>query len=104
MAMPLNWFSMDTLEMQVSPMRMRAKVSSGPNCRAKRAICGAASARTMQENTPPKMEAASAQPMALPALPARAMGKPSNAVAADWGVPGVLMSTAEMEPPQMEPQ
>ena len=74
MASPLNWLLADTLEMQVRPIRIRAHVSSGPNCKAKTAICGAAKMRTTHENTPPKIDAASAQPMAFPGFPALAIG------------------------------
>ena len=57
MASPLNWLLADTLEMQVRPIRIRAHVSSGPNCKAKTAICGAAKVRITHENTPPKIDA-----------------------------------------------
>ena len=74
MASPLNWLLADTLEMQVSPIRIRAHVSSGPNCKAKTAICGAAKVRITHENTPPKIDAAVPQPMAFPGFPALAIG------------------------------
>ena len=48
---------------------------------------------------PPRKEPVVAMPMARPPWPARASGKPSSAVAAFAGVPGMLSRMAEREPP-----
>ena len=85
--------------MQVSAKMTIAKIAAGPKATETRAKAGAAKIRTASEKMPPNSEAKVAQPMARSALPARAIGYPSSTVAADCGVPGVLIRIAEIEPP-----
>ena len=96
---PFNMLPRDTPAMQVSAMQISAKVSMGPNSRANCASCGAAKISTTAENSPPMVDAIVDQPMARSALPCCVIGKPSSIVAADCGVPGVLMRIAESDPP-----
>jgi hypothetical protein len=51
----------------------------------------------------PIMEHVSARKIAKPALPCFANGKPSNAVAADAGVPGMFRRIADWHPPEIDP-
>jgi hypothetical protein len=94
----------DTLAMMVRPKIMSAKYSEGPNFKAIFASWGARKIRQRVEIIPPAVEATRATPRALPAWPFWVRGYPSNKVAAAEGVPGVDISTAAMEPPNIEPQ
>ncbi len=71
---PLSMLVREMLAMQVRPRRIRAKVSMGPKRKANAASWGARSMSTMQESTPPMMEAMVAQPSARSASPRRLMG------------------------------
>ena len=53
----------------------------------------------MSLSSSPAIEAYSDMRRALPAWPCRVSALPSAAVAAAAGVPGTLISTAEIEPP-----
>lgn len=96
---PFTILPRDTATTQASAIMVSAKNSGGPNLSENVANGPAISIRTIAENVPPMNEASVAQPIARPGCPLMAMGYPSRAVAADCGVPGMLMRMAEIEPP-----
>ena len=85
--------------MIVRPNRQRENMSGAPNFSAYFAMVGAKNSRQAALTTPPAKEATNAISRALPALPWRARGLPSHAVAAEAGVPGVFSRMAVMLPP-----
>ena len=85
--------------MMVSPKRASQKNSAGPNKSANSASGGANHTKTAMPKSPPKTDAKHAMERALPPSPFLAMGKPSNVVVMDCGVPGVLTRIAAKEPP-----
>jgi hypothetical protein len=91
------------LAMMVSPKNASAKYSGDRNASATLAISGASSVRRTTLVAPPTNDATVAIPMALPAWPCFASGKPSNTVAAALGVPGVRMSIAGIDPAYSAP-
>ena len=82
-----------------SPAMASQKVSGAPKASDHRASVGVKKRRTAVPIRPPMVEPMTAMAMASRALPFCARGKPSMAVQMAAGVPGVLSSTAEMEPP-----
>ncbi len=60
---------------------------------------GATTASATIPIIPPRKDAEVASPIARPACPLRASGKPSSVVAALAGVPGMLSRIAERDPP-----
>ena len=70
---------------------------------AKLAKMGEINNMAMPLMLPPKKEYNVPIPRALAASPFCAMGYPSNTVATDEGVPGIRMSIAAINPPEMPP-
>jgi len=100
----INAFTIEVwpkLQIRVIPSRTRAKSSGAPNLSAALAIKGEARARQTSPNIPPKKEEVTAVPSALPPIPFFVISCPSIAVADAEGVPGILRSIAEKDPPVM---
>ena len=81
-----------------------ANFSAGPNCSANFATSGATSVIMITANSAPTNDDVNAAVSASPALPARAIGWPSNVVATDHGSPGMLNRIDVMAPPNSAPQ
>ncbi|MPM66177.1 hypothetical protein SDC9_113084 [bioreactor metagenome] len=96
---PLSIFFPLTPAIIEIPKTARVKYSAGPKNRVTFAIGGAANSRTIALTTPPKTEAYRATIKADFARPFFARAYPSITVAAAFGVPGVFMSIAEIDPP-----
>ena len=87
----------------VSAKRQIAKYSCGPNFSATLASCGAIKIKATIEITVPRKEYKIPTPNAFPACPCSAIGAPSNVVATEDGVPGILRRIAEIKPPDVPP-
>ncbi len=81
------------------PNTASQKNSKAPNSSANSASTGAMVARNKIPISVPRTDPVVAMPMARPASPRRASGKPSSVVAALAGVPGMLSRMALREPP-----
>jgi len=96
---PFRGLSPLRLEMIASPKMPSAQNCTGPNLSATTATGSEISIKAVPPTTPPKVEPTSEAPSALPGCPFWFRGKPSMTVAVAAAVPGVPMSTAEIEPP-----
>ena len=85
--------------MMVRPNTPMRKYSRLENFSATCESAGAMNKSAMAEIVPPIIEATVETPMALRPLPCLVRAKPSAAVAADAGVPGVWSRQAVIEPP-----
>ena len=79
------------------------KNSQGPNSSANFASGSVAAIRNTPPIMPPRNEPHTPSQSARPASPFRAIGKPSNVVATDEGVPGMPSSVAVTSPPAEPP-
>ena len=91
-------------ETTLSPSRVRAKYSGGPNCRAKLAINGVATIMTKTLKIPPMAEAMMKIHRARAAWPCLARACPSMTVQTAEGSPGIPKRTEVMDPPVIPPQ
>ena len=91
------------LAVMVSANITNMKKSQGWNSRPTRANCGARVIKQMAEKMPPKKDDHTPKPNARPGLPPRAMGKPSNVVATEDGVPGMPVRIPAINPPDSPP-
>ena len=85
------------------PSTIRLKYSGGPNATATLASTGATSIRATMENVPATKEPSAAMPSAGPARPRLAISWPSMQVTTEAASPGMLTSTAVVDPPYIEP-
>ena len=97
---PFNIEPEERLVMMLSPNTASAKYSGLENFNATDASIGEKMIRQIALKTPPKVEPKVDNPRALPGcFNLVAIGYPSNVVATDAGVPGVLSRIAEIDPP-----
>ena len=75
------------------------KNSHGPNSSAIAASGPVRNTRNRAPSSPPQTDAQTPSQMARPGSPLRAIGKPSNVVAIDAGVPGIPSRQQAMRPP-----
>ena len=87
----------------VRPSTIRLKYSGGPNATATLARIGATSISATMAKVPATKEPRAAMPSAGPARPRLAISWPSRHVTTDAASPGILTSTAVVEPPYIEP-
>ncbi len=85
------------------PKTDRRKNSHEANFRAHVVSTGVSVNTKMTLMKVPKKLAVVASMMARPPSPLRAMGKPSSAVAAEAGVPGIFSRMADWQPPEIDP-
>ena len=90
-------------EMTAKANTISANTSTGPILSARIANGAETVISTMSLKVSPVTEEKSAIFVALSGLPCRASGCPSSAVAAESGVPGVLIKIAGMAPPTVPP-
>ena len=100
---PFSGLSPLTVEISIKAKNVSPKYSSGPQSTANWAILGARKNSAMKEKRPPKKELTMPIPKAFPACPFTAIGCPSNVVAMDDAVPGMLRRMAEIKPPEQDP-
>ena len=97
---PLITFLEEMLVTMLRPNIARAKYSAAPNFRANLLSSGAVHSSITALNRPPNVDAMVEILMARPGWCSFvAMGYPSNTVAAEFAVPGVLIRIAVMDPP-----
>ena len=82
---------------------IKANTSTGPILKARIAKGAETVINTISLKVSPVTEENSASFVALSGFPWRASGCPSNAVAAESGVPGVLIKIAGIAPPTVPP-
>ena len=96
---PFTTSSPLTAPMKVIPRSARKNNSAGPNASTVGCTIGISAARNTAPNTPPTADAARLAPSARPPSPRRAIGWPSQTVAASGPVPGMPRRMLGMEPP-----
>jgi hypothetical protein len=80
-----------------------AKYSHGPKASAMRASGSVVPTRNRPPSSPPKNDAQMPSHSARPGSPLRDIGKPSNMVAIDEGLPGMPSRHEVMRPPDSPP-
>lgn len=85
------------------PNTASRKNSHEVNLRAKPVRTGVSVSTQTTLNSVPIIETVVARNIACPASPRLAIGKPSIAVAAEAGVPGMLSRIADWQPPEIDP-
>ena len=91
------------LAVTVSANITNMKKSHGLNSRPMRASCGDNVTSRMALIMPTQKDDHTPIPSASPGFPARAMGKPSNVVATEDGVPGMPVRIPAINPPESPP-
>ncbi|MNG09365.1 hypothetical protein D3C84_927840 [compost metagenome] len=100
---PLTSEPVDSVAINVSEKIAMEKYSCGPKLRASSARIGAMNISAAILKIVPRNENTTPIPRALTPWPCFISGQPSNVVAMEAGVPGMLSNIADISPPEVAP-